>query len=100
MAIKIELELTDEMLEILTKDLLKKGGKKIIDAVAKIAIDDKKKDIVSINYSMKEVARITNKNIRTIGKHIEKDLLTASRVGGQLLITETNLKKYINGNNQ
>lgn len=47
------------------------------------------------NFTIKQVAKLTNQHTRTINRHIEKGNLIAKKTGKKFLITETNLKKYI-----
>jgi excisionase family DNA binding protein len=47
------------------------------------------------NFTINQVAKLTNQHARTVNRHIEKGNLIAKKTGKKFLITETNLKKYI-----
>jgi excisionase family DNA binding protein len=48
-------------------------------------------------YTVEEAARILNVTIGTVRNHIKKNILLARRTGKNYIITEENLKNYING---
>ena len=47
-------------------------------------------------YSMKEVATILDVTERTLYSYIKNGKLKAKKIGGKWMITEENLKKFIN----
>jgi len=72
----------------------------LVDAVAKRVIELTQPTFfedMEQRFSVKEVAAITKKTPATIGKHIRDGILKACKPGRDYEITESNLKKYING---
>lgn len=48
-------------------------------------------------YTLDEVAELVNITRRTLYKHIEEGKLKATKVGGRWRVSDSNLRKYING---
>lgn len=51
---------------------------------------------VDLTYTVKEVASMLDKTTTTITRHIRLDLLEAHKIGKSYIITQNNLKNYIN----
>lgn len=72
-----------------------------IKAIAKEVAVINAKDMKSVakeqelQYTVNQVAKMTNKTPWTIRQHIDIGLLSASKVGKSWLISEDNYKKYI-----
>lgn len=75
----------------------------LIDDIAKRVIEilNINTEIVSVKkeptYSVREVAEICGKTSQTIGHHIRKQILIASKPGRDYIVTQSNLNKYLNG---
>jgi excisionase family DNA binding protein len=96
---KLEIDFKDKMAREIASQLLERGGKKMLEAIATIAINMKKEEnAIDPTYTVYEVASLTNKNHNTILAHIRRGLLKASRPGKNYLITKTNYDEYINDN--
>jgi len=77
----------------------------MIDVIANRVIENQKQesnilptDNSHILYTIKEVAKITDRCPATIYKHIALDMLIAPKIGKSRTVTYDNLNKYINGN--
>lgn len=46
-------------------------------------------------YNLKELAELLKMNIRTLQKYVREGKLKASKVGTHYIITEDNLKKFL-----
>ena len=98
MGLKIEIEFSDDLMDNLADKILLKGSDKLLETLSNKVALKKKLNQSEITYSVKEVSKITSKNEETIRRHIHSEILIASRPGKNYIITETNLKNYINGN--
>ena len=68
------------------------------DIIKGIADEMRKQEMEPIRtYSVEEAARILNITASTVRNHIKKNILLARRTGKNYIITEENLKNYING---
>lgn len=87
MGVKIEIELSNEMIERIADKIILKKKHNIID--------ERKEEI----YTVEKVANIIKKSTYTIRRHIKLGILKAERPGKSYIITYTNLNNYINGKN-
>ena len=95
--IKFEIEFTDAMANKLADKLIQKGSDKFINALSIKTVEKNKLEIEG-TYSVKEIAKLTNKHHVTIQRHIKAGYLLASKPGKNFVITQSNLKNYLNGN--
>lgn len=96
-SINITINLTPKMIDKLTEEILKNGGKKLLKAISDRAVSEKKQEITEIIYNVEEVSKITSQHKTTILRHIENGILKATKPGKSHIITQTNLNNYING---
>lgn len=94
--ITVNIEVTPKMLDLLTDKILVKGGKKLLDKISEKALQ-KSKSETELIYTVNEVAEIVKLSRQTVIRHIEHEMLIATRLGKDYRITQTNLNNYING---
>ena len=83
MGIKIEVEITDA----------------IIDRIADRVIQKTESKPSETKLTVSQVCERLGKSERTVYRYIKKELLKTTKEGKEHIITETNLKNFINGTN-
>lgn len=95
--ITFNITFTSQLLDAIANKVVEKGGKPLLSAISEKIIANNKTENIEYDYSVNEVAKVTNKSTHTIRRHINKKLLKAYKVGKSWRITENNLKLYLNG---
>ena len=90
-----QITMSSQMIDAIVKKVLVKAENKILDAVDQISDEQIKK-----TYTLKEVAKILDVEIRTMQRtaHANKDLFV--RIGGKTFITENNLRTFLKEKNE
>ncbi|CAL2094612.1 hypothetical protein [Tenacibaculum sp. 190524A02b] len=93
----LDVDFTEALLNRVAKLCLERGGKKLLQAITERAIQQKKIEIQNDPvYTLKEIAQMTKRSVKTIENHIHYGYLKATK-HGDYRVTHTNYLNYING---